>query len=144
MANNMSQYLAQKILDAVMRNQTYTPPSSVWIALFNDTTASAALLDAGTLTGELSGDGYLRVNKNSTHFNAATTADPSVVTNNGVLAFAPASGTAWETVKFMAVMDSDTGGTNNVLFYAQLQNTKDIGVGETFQFLDTDLSISLT
>ena len=54
-----STYLENELYDHVLRNAAYTSPTTVYAALF-DTTGSAALLEAGTLTGEIAGNGYAR------------------------------------------------------------------------------------
>lgn len=139
----MSRYLAQQLLDAIVRNQGYTFPTSIWVALFTDV-ATEAEIEQGTLTNEVSGLGYARLNKTTANFNAATLADPSVITNNGDLTWASAGVGGWDTVGFVAIMDSDDGGSDNVLMSGALDLDKLVSEGEIFKILDTDLTLSLT
>lgn len=143
MASNMSQYLAKAILDATIRGVSYTFPSTVWVALFTSST-NEALLDAGTITNEVSGTGYARLEKTTGDFNAATLASPSVITNNGNFTWAQVTVDDWGTVGYVAVMDSNIGGTDKVLFSGAISTPKLMTVDDSFQFLDTDLVLSLT
>lgn len=101
----MSEYLENKLLDQVCRNQSYTPPSTVYLALYStpptDTTS-------GT---ELSGSGYSR---QSISFGAASAGN---VASTGNVTFGPASGN-WSTVTSIALVDASTSG--NILFYKNI------------------------
>lgn len=61
-------YLENKILDHVLGNSTYTPPSTVYIGL------AVSVSDDGTITGEPSGGSYARiaVANNATNFPAVS------------------------------------------------------------------------
>ena len=98
----MSNYLENKLLEAVVKNTSYTSPTTVYLALY-----STAPTDSTSGT-ELSGSGYSR---QAVTFAAA--ADGSIASNVTVT-FSTATGN-WATVKATGIVDASTGG--NILFY---------------------------
>lgn len=112
-AGEISNYLADELLDHAFRNSAYTVPGTVWTAL---ATASIADATTGSTIGEPSGNGYARVQVN-VNGGAAPTWDlaaSSVVDNGGTINFGTASG-SWGTVVGVAIIDASTNG--NLLFY---------------------------
>ena len=132
-----SNYLENKVLDHVLRVTSYSQPSGLWLALFNNTsTATAANLEAGTLTDETSTSGTAYVRKAIT-FNAASggsAASAATVTFDAATA-------NWGTITHVAIMDASTSG--NVLFYGAVTTSKTIETGDTFQVSAGNLTISL-
>ena len=134
-----SNYLENKVLDHVLRNTSFSQPSGLYLALFNNTSGSAATnLEAGTLTDEVStsGTAYART---AITFNAASSGS---ATNNGAVTFATATAN-WGSITHVAVMDGDTEGAGNVLFWGAVTTAKTIETGDTFQVSNTNLTISL-
>jgi hypothetical protein len=136
-----SNFLENKVLDHVLRYSAapYTAPSTLYLALFNNTSGNAATnLEAGTLTDEVStsGTAYARV---AITFNAASSGSS---TNNGAVTFATATA-SFGSVTHVAVMDGDTEGSGNVLFYGAVTTAKTIDTGDTFQVANANLTISL-
>ncbi len=126
-------YLENKILDHVLGNSTYTPPSTVYIGL------AQSVSEDGTITGEPSGYGYQRVAvaNNPTNFPAASNGSK---TNGTTITFPEATGD-WGTIYYAFVADAATGG--NVLLYMQLDNPKSVGAGDTVRFTPGDLNFAL-
>ena len=120
-----STYLENELYDHVLRNAAYTSPTTVYAALF-DTTGSTANLEAGTLTGEITGNGYART---AITFGAPTA---GLGANSAAVTFPAASGGNWGTIRYMAIMDAATVG--NVLMYTQLDSDVIINDGNQFQF----------
>lgn len=126
MADAMSDYLEDLTLDHTLGVAEYTySAGGRYIALFG-TTSSLALLEAGTLTGEISGNAYART---AVTFVASS---GGATDNNADVTFPSASGGNWGIVRYAAVMDASTGG--NVLYYGQLLADKDVSDGDTFKF----------
>ena len=119
-------YLENELYDHLFRNAGYTSPTTVYAALF-DTTASTANLEAGTLTGEISGSAYART---AITFGAPTN---GLGSNSSAVTFPAASGGDWGTIRYMAIMDSSGTGVN-VLMYTQLDSDVVINDGNQFQF----------
>lgn len=130
-----SNYLENKVLDHTLRNTAFTQPSALYLAVFKNTSGSAATnLEAGTLTDEISGNNYVR---KTIAFNAAsggTSASTATVT------FDAATGD-WGTVTHIAIMDAETSG--NVLYWGALTTSKLIESGDTLQFVANNITISL-
>ena len=129
-----SNYLENKVLDHVLRYSTapYNGASTVYLGLFTTNTGDA--LENGTLTYEVSGNGYSR---KAVTFAAAST---GTAATNATVTFDAATGN-WGTIGFVAVMDASTGG--NVLFWGAVTTPKTIETGDTFQVSSGNLTVSL-
>lgn len=124
----MSTYLENAMVNAVLRNTTYTSPATVYVALFTTDPT-----DAGTGT-EVSGNAYQRT--------AVTFGAPSsgVSTNSGAVTFPTATG-SWGTVTHIGIMDASTSG--NLLFHTALDTSKTITSGDIFTISTGNLSVTL-
>ncbi|MGE3795914.1 MAG: hypothetical protein AB7I38_18590 [Dehalococcoidia bacterium] len=119
-----STYLTDALLNHVLRNTTYTPPSTVYAGLF-----SAAPSDAGGGT-ELSGSGYAR--------QAVTLGAPEAGTptgrqckNAGAVTFGPATAD-WSEATHFGIFDAATAG--NLLYWASLASSRTVLNGDTGSF----------
>jgi len=124
----MSQYLENKMLDATLRNTSYTSPSTVYLALFSTVCSPTA---AGT---ELSGNGYSR---QAVTF--GTGASAGVIQNTANTSFT-ASGGNWSTAVSSAIMDASTGG--NVLYYFN-GSPKTVNNGQTITYESGKITITI-
>lgn len=125
----MSNYLENALINATLRNTTYTSPSTVYVGLFTTDPT-----DAGTGT-EVSGGSYARV--------AVTFGAPSngVSTNSAAVEFAQATG-SWGTVTHIGILDALT--TGNLLYHTALDVSKAIDTGDIFKIAIGSLSVTLT
>ena len=133
-----SDYLEDKLLDHVLRNTAFTSPTTVYVGLFTEGDSAGQntdLLEEGTLTNEVSGNGYAR---KAATFSAASGGS---ITTSGNITFDPASGGNWGTITHIAVLDASTAG--NVLFYGTLTTSKTIEDGDTFQITAGNLTVTL-
>ena len=128
-----SNYLENKILDHVLTATAYTQPSR-YIALF---TASPG--EAGSFTNEISTGGSSAYARQPVTFAAASSGSSAT---NATVTF-PTAGANWGTITHVAVVDSDTAGAGNVLFYGAVTTSKQIDTGDTFQISSGNLTISL-
>ena len=114
-------YLEVALLNAVLRNTSYTSPTTVYISLHSSATA-----DDGTGT-ELSGNGYARQSCafDAPHATSGTTQNTSAVTFS-------ASGGAWSAATHFAIWDASTSG--NMLFHAALDASRTAGDGDDLTF----------
>jgi hypothetical protein len=131
-----SDYLENELLDHILRAATYTAPSSVWIALH---TADNGL-EAGTLTGEVSGGAYARVEVGGASGRTFSAAASGTTDNDQDITFTTATAD-WGTVTHMSIMDASTAG--NVLFHGSLTVSKTVNNGDTFKFNAGDLDVTL-
>lgn len=112
-------YAANKILDHVHRNASWTMPANLYACLF---TANPG--KAGSLTNEVTGGSYARVNVGSGKWGAAAT---GAITNSaGSIAF-PTATANWGTVTYFGLADASSGG--NLLWFAPLANAEVINTG---------------
>ena len=140
-----SNYLEAKVLDHVLNSpgSAYTAPTTLYLALFNNTSGNAATnLEAGTLTDEVStsGTAYAR---QAVPFGAATTVGGTTTCATDDTVTFPAATDNWGTVTHVAVMDGDTEGADNVLFWGAVTTQKTIETGDTFQVSSGNLTVSL-
>lgn len=129
----ISDYLENKILDHVLSGSTYSPPATVYFALF-----TSAPTDAGGGV-EVSGTGYARaaVTNNLTNFPAAVGGSKS----NGAVVNWPEAGGSWGTVVHFGIFDSLTGG--NLLFHAALPASKVVGTGDQLKLNANGMTVTL-
>jgi hypothetical protein len=126
--SEMSNYLENALVNAVLRNTSYTSPTTVYLALYTDDPTDA---DAGT---EVSGSAYAR--------QAITFGAPSngVSTNSAAIEFPQATG-SWGTVTHVGIRDASTAG--NLLFHTALDASKAIATGDVFRVASGSLSVTL-
>ena len=121
-------FMENKIIDHMLRNQAYTPPSTLYVALF-----TTATTDAGGGT-EVSGGSYAR--------KAVTLAAASggASENSAAITF-PTATADWGTITHVALMDALTGG--NMLMHTPLDASKTINNGDTFKINAGDLDVTV-
>lgn len=132
MAGGKSDYLEKALLDQVFGGTPWTPPATLYFALFTDTNTTTQR-DANTVT-EVStvGTGYARVGvtNNSTNFPASTgtTATKTVAAD----VIFPAATSSWGTVNAFGVYDAPTGG--NLLSWGDLTAPMSVPTGKIVDF----------
>ena len=126
--SEMSNYLEDALINAVLRNTAYSSPTTTYVSLH-----TADPTDAGTGT-EVAGGSYVRT--------AATFGAPSngVTTNSAAVEFPQATGN-WGTVSHIGIWDAST--TGNMLFHTQLDSSKNIETGDIFKIASGSLSVTL-
>ena len=124
----MSNFLENALINATLRNTSYTSPAAVYIGL--DTSDPT---DANTGT-EGSGGSYTRT--------AVTMGAPSngVSTNTAAVEFPQASG-SWGTVGWIGILDATSSG--NLLYHTALDTSKTISSGDIFKIAIGGLSVTL-
>ena len=131
----LSSYFANKIIDHMLRNQAFTPPTAVYVALFTSSTG----LSTNNPTGEVSGNGYAR---RQIILDAASSGASQ---NNADITFPEATG-SWGTITHVAIVDhpsNTTWGTNvNVLAYAAVSPNQAIASGNIFMLPAGNVDLS--
>ena len=124
----MSNYLENALINATLRNTSYTSPATVYVALYTTDPTDA---DTGT---EVSGNGYAR---QSVTFGAPSN---GASTNSGAVEFPQATG-SWGTVAYIGLRDASSGG--NLLYHTVLDASKTISTGDVFRISAGNLSVTL-
>jgi hypothetical protein len=134
MAGSLSDFSEDEILDHLLGGATYTPPATLYLAVF-----TAAPTDAGGGT-EVTGGSYARlaITNNLTNFPASSGGAKS---NGAVLDMVTASA-GWGTVVAYALFDASSAG--NMLGWADLTSSVIINNGDTLRFAAGALTYSLT
>lgn len=124
----MSNYLENALINATLRNTSYTSPTTVYVGLYTSDPTDA---NSGT---EVSGGSYART--------AVTFGAPSngVSTNSGAVEFPQATG-SWGTVGWIGLLDAATSG--NLLYHTALDTSKTIDNGDIFKIAIGSLSVTL-
>ena len=124
----MSNYLENALINAVLRNTSYTSPTTVYVGLFTSDPT-----DAGTGT-EVSGGSYART--------SVTMAAPSdgVSSSSADVEF-PQATASWGTVSHVGIFDASTAG--NLLFHTALDTSKAIASGDVFKIASGSLTVTL-
>ena len=121
-------FMENKIIEYMLRNQAYTPPATVYVALF-----TTATTDAGGGT-EVSGGSYAR--------QAVTlSAAAGGASENSADVTFPQATADWGTVTHLALMDALTGG--NMLMHTPLDASKTVNNGDTFKINAGDLAVTV-
>ena len=124
----MSNHLENALINATLRNTSYTSPTTVYLALY---TADPTDADSGT---EVSGTSYAR---QSITFGAPSN---GVTTNSAAIEF-PQAGGSWGTVTHVGIRDALTNG--NLLYHTPLDASKTIATGDVFRVASGSLSVTL-
>jgi hypothetical protein len=124
----MSNHLENALINATLRNTTFTSPAAVYISLH-----TADPTDAGTGT-EVSGGSYIR--------QSATFAAPSngASASNADITFPQATGN-WGTIGWIGIWDAQT--TGNMLYHTALDASKAIDTGDIFKIASGSLTVTL-
>jgi len=124
----MSNFLENALINATLRNTTYTSVATVYVSLWTSDPT-----DAGSGT-EVSGGSYART--------AVTFGAPSngVTTNNADVTF-PTATASWGTVGWIGINDALTSG--NLLYHTALDTAKAIDSGDIFKIASGNLSVTL-
>lgn len=123
----MSNFLENALINATLRNTSYTSPATVYLALYTSDPTDA---DTGT---EVAGNAYVR--------QAITFGAPSngVSTNSAAIEFPQATG-SWGTVSYVGIRDASSAG--NLLFHTPLDASRAIATGDVFRIAIGSLSVA--
>lgn len=124
----MSNYLENALINATLRNTSYSSPATVYVGLFTSDPT-----DAGSGT-EVSGNAYAR---KSMAFDAPSN---GASTNSAAVEFDQATGN-WGTITHFGIFDALTSG--NLLYHGQLTSSKVIESGDVFKFAAASVTVTL-
>jgi len=105
-----------------------TRPTAWYVGLF-----TADPTDTGSLSNEISGNGYARAA-------VAFSVTNDLATNSSAVEFAAASGGNWGTITHIGVIDASTSG--NMIIHSALTTAKAINDGDVFRIPTGDLDIT--
>jgi hypothetical protein len=130
-AGDISDYLANALLDFAFRNQAYSQPT-IYVGL---TTAAITDSDTGSTITEVSGGSYAR-----TAHSAWTAASGGAADNDGSITF-PDATASWGTITDAFLADAATAG--NILLYSADIVDQEPTSGDTVQFATGDLDVTI-
>jgi hypothetical protein len=132
---SLTNFAETELMDHIFNGQDgagsiYTPPSTVYLALFTSDPT-----DAGTVTGEPSGNNYIR---KAITFGAASGRS---ITQNAQVTYDQAGG-AWGTISHWGLMTAETSG--NMLAHGQFAVSKQVVSGNTPSVATSEVVVSAT
>ena len=130
---NISNYLANALLNHIFGKGTYTPPTNIYVEL-----STTAPTDAGTNVTPPSGGGYARKQTAPADWNMGS---GRIIDNANAIEFAEASG-SWGTLSYFTLWDAAEEG--HFLGWGALTTPKAVGAGDTARFAAGDLDVSFT
>lgn len=142
---SMSNYLENKIIDWLLRGQSFSPPSTLYVALLTATPTDAS---TGSTITEVSGGNYARqsiaslaTNWKSTQGDTSSASSGTGGTTSNVNAISW-TGVTWSgTVTSIAICDALTSG--NVLFWGDVTTPQTVASGNSVTLAVGDLSIQI-
>lgn len=125
----MSNFLETALINATLRNTSYTSPTTIYVGLYTSDPT-----DANTGT-EVSGGSYART--------AVTFGAPSngASLNDAAVEF-PQATASWGTVAYIGILDASTSG--NLMYHTALDTSKTIDTGDIFKIAIGSLSVTLS
>jgi hypothetical protein len=123
-----SDYLENKVLDHVLRNVSYSSPTTVFVGLY---TSNPTDTNSGT---EVTGGSYAR------QALSVTTASAGIVTSSADVTF-PQCTASWGSVGFIGILDAVTSG--NLLMHTALTTAKTIDSGDILKITTGNLTVTL-
>jgi hypothetical protein len=126
---DFTNYLADKLINATVRNLPYTPVETVYLALYvTDPTKEATGIEVSAVS-------YTR--------QTITMAEPvdGVSTNLAQIDFATAT-SDWGTVGWVGILDNTVSG--NLLYFTALDSPKTILTGDQLKINANQLQLTLT
>ena len=129
----LSNYYGERTLNALCSGQPFTPPSSLWVALYETDPEPA---NTGV---EVSGDGYARVKIAAMTF-AGLVGGKMTASNSSIIEFPKATG-AWSAAAYWAVLDAQTGG--NLICKEALATARTFQEGDIPRFEPGDIVITI-
>lgn len=126
---DFSTYLADKLIDATVRNTPYESPEKVWVALY---TTDPTKLDVGAEVREPS------YNRQELVMSVPVDGQSE---NSAQIDFSEATSN-WGRVSHIGIRDEAYDG--NLLYFTELDNAKEILTGDQFRISVDKLKLTLT
>lgn len=136
---SFTNYTAQGLLNYLFgKTSAFDTQPTIYVGL-----SSTTPTETGTNITEPGSGGYARVATAAADWNAATSADPSVIDNAEVIDFGTASGdwAAGSPMTHFFLADASTSG--NILAVGALSSAKAVANGDPVYFDAGDLNVSL-
>ncbi len=124
---SMSDFLENKVIDHLLRNQAYTPPTTVYVALYT----TMPNKETGASGVEVTGGSYARQAVTLSAGSGGSSANTAALSYSNM----PAA-----TVLGVGLFDALTGG--NMLMSDVLTTNKTVAAGDTLSFATSSLTVA--
>lgn len=130
---NISNYLADALLNEVFRNTAFAAPATVYVALY---TSDPTRADTGV---EVTGGAYAR---QSVAYDAPVDVTSKRTIDNTADIVFPIAAADWGTITHVGIRDALTVG--NLLYFGALNSSRSILTGDRMRCLAGELDLSLS
>lgn len=130
----VSLYLGNSLLNLVLRGSAFTPPAAISVALY---TADTGQLDTSNHLNEAANSGGSAYARQTATFAAAANGQAA---NDAEVLF---QNMPSAEITHVALVDSATLGSGNVLFWGELSNARLVNFGDSIIFAIGDLVAEL-
>ena len=127
---DFTDYLADRLVQATVRNVAWTSPEKVYLALYTEDPTKA-----GFSSNEVDQASY---NRQEVTFTAPV---DGVSENANQIDFSTATSN-WGNIGWVSIMDKETGGF--MLYFKELDNAKNVLTGDQFKIDAGKLNLTLT
>jgi len=134
---NISNYLEEKLLNHVMRGESYSSPTNVYVGIVSDS-ATESELESGDLINEL--DGYDGDRKSVSFTEPSQVDGKATIENTNLIEF---EDMPEGEVEYAFVADSATKGQGNILYWMPLKDSKFTNEGDILRLVEGELTLSL-
>lgn len=126
--SKLSQYANQQALEAVMRKTQSPAAGSVYLALL-----TAAPTDTNLTMAAVTEYGATGYSRQVFGPGSATAAEPSVISNAGVITFGPFTAGTGSAVTHAAICDASSGTSANIIGTVALTSSRTPATGDSLQ-----------
>lgn len=134
MADNLSDYMEQKLLNICFKGATWTTLSNVWVSIHSSSPG-----DTGA--NEVTGTGYTRQSTASADWSSPTVSGAGYEVHNvNAVTFSIPGDFGGSQIVGVSIWDASTAG--NCLFSGDLTAPKAVNPGDTFRFDASNLTIT--
>lgn len=138
MPGSKTNYTEQKVIEYLLGNISFTPPSTYYIGLW---TIALSNSSTGSTTNEVNGGDYARVSISNNTLNFGNTGEDGVgIRKNKAEITFPTATTTWGNVYSVGICDALTGG--NMLFFYNFDDPVSINTGNTVKIAINDLVVT--
>lgn len=135
--NKISQYGNKQALEAIFRVSQSPAAGSVYVALLTATPTDTSLTMAAVT--EYAATGYARQVFGP---GSATAAQPSVISNSGVITFGPFTAGTGATVTHVAICDHVSNSSANIIATIALTASRTPATGDSLQAAASSITVS--
>lgn len=132
---NMTSWLEEKILEHILKDESYTPSTAIFVGLVNSS-ASEEDLEEGSYDDEITG--YSGDRKEISFSSAVQSSGKGTVKNTNEIDFEDMPDIE---VEYAILTDSSVTSSGNMLYWCPSSTTKTVNSGDTYRIESSALTV---